>query len=87
MHLGCNLREASPEFRFRNHALHRLHVFDRERLGELVARHASSNAGANAINFVQEMVNYLDLRVFVRSMCVFLRLRKAGTPFGPVASS
>jgi hypothetical protein len=87
MHLGCNLCEASPEFRFRNHALHPLHVFDREWLGKLVARHASSNAGANAINFVQEMVGHLDLRVLVRSMRVFLRLRKAETSSARVASS
>ena len=81
MHLGRNLRATSFQFRIRNHAVHRLHLFDRERLNELVADHTHPGASANArkIAIVHEMVGHLDLRIFIRSMRLFLPLRKDAT--------
>ena len=63
MHLGCKLRAASSQFRVLNHPVHNLHVFDRERLNELVADHTPLDGGASAINTVQEMVGYLDSHI------------------------
>ena len=61
MHLGCDLRAASYQFRVLNHPVHNLHVFDRERLNQLVADHAPLDAGASAINIVQQMVAKLPI--------------------------
>jgi hypothetical protein len=43
--------------------VHHLHVFDRERLNELVADHTPLDGGAGAINIVQKMVGHLDSHI------------------------
>jgi hypothetical protein len=56
--------------------VHRLHVFDREWLDELVADYTAlaPRTGTLKLAFRQEMVGHVDVRIFVRSVRVFLRL-------------
>src|SRR6266403_3396861 len=66
---GCiwvaTLSAASFRFRVLNRPVHHLHVFDRERLSQLVADHAPLDAGASALNIVQKMVGHLDSHILI----------------------
>jgi len=77
VHLGCTLRAASSQFCVLNLPVHNLHVFDRERLNQLVTNHTPLDACTGAINIVQEMVEHLDSHVLLRTAGLFLGLRKA----------